>query len=259
MNPEVFITPGEIKRKYNISYTTLSRWADQGKITCRKTPGGIRRYNAADVAKLFGEPEEAARPGPRRDVCYARVSSDHQRPDLGRQAEDLARHRPGALLIKDVGSGLNWHRPGFKRLLDLVHGGKVATVVVAHRDRLCRFAFELVERIFEQAGVKVVVLSQGDDGHSPNPQQELADDLLAVTNHFVARNNGLRSAANRKRRAGEREIETGGGGHARKKHRHREDPGEEEEEARPAEGEQEGEDDAHLGRGREERRKEKLG
>ena len=45
---------------------------------------------------------------------------------------------------------------------------------------------ELVGWIFAKAGVKLVVLGQGED-HNPDPERELADDLLAVTNHFVAK------------------------------------------------------------------------
>mmetsp|Transcript_6029 Transcript_6029/g.22809 ORF Transcript_6029/g.22809 Transcript_6029/m.22809 type:complete len:85 (+) Transcript_6029:2415-2669(+) len=43
-------------------------------------------------------------------------------------------------------------------------------------------------------GTKLVVLSAcaGDTQHE-EPQQELSDDLLAVGNVFVAKNNGLRS------------------------------------------------------------------
>lgn len=205
---ESFLAPKEIKDKYHVSNTTLQRWEKQGKIVCRKTPGGIRRYRAEDISKIFGEPAEDAliQAKNRQDICYARVSSDHQRGDLERQAEYLKGKYPTALFIKDVGSGLNWNRPGFKRLLELVHQRKVSTLVVAHRDRLCRFAFELVEWFLEKAGVKLVVLSQGEGGHLPqDPQHELAEDLLAVTNHFVAKNNGLRAAANKKRRNEDKE------------------------------------------------------
>lgn len=72
-------------------------------------------------------------------------------------------------------------------------------VVVKHRDRLCRFAYELVEHLFRKAGTKIVVLST-DTESEPNPSGELAEDLLAITTVFVARNNGMRSAQNRRKR-----------------------------------------------------------
>jgi len=161
MNEPKYITPKEVKDKYEVSYTTLRRWEAEGKLGTRKTPGGNRRYNSKDVGRIFGEPEGETGPT-KSHYCYARVSSDHQRADLDRQIEYLqSKAKPGAIIIKDVGSGINWNRPGFKRLLGLAHDGKVASVAIAHRDRLCRFAYELVEWIFEKAGVKILVLSQG--------------------------------------------------------------------------------------------------
>ena len=47
--------------------------------------------------------------------------------------------------------------------------------MVAHRDRLCRFAFELMSWIFQVHDVKLVVLDQKVGA----AQQELAEDLLA--------------------------------------------------------------------------------
>lgn len=75
--------------------------------------------------------------------------------------------------------------------------------MVFHEHQLCRFGFELVEWIFEKAGIKLVVLGQdlasrADD--TAREQQELADDLLSIVTVFVAKHNGRRSATNRKRR-----------------------------------------------------------
>ncbi len=80
---------------------------------------------------------------------------------------------------------------------------QIDTIYISHRDRLCRFAYELVEWILKKHQVQVVVVNQTSSTGIDNPQdvqRELADDLLAITNHFVAKNNGLRSAANRRRR-----------------------------------------------------------
>jgi len=61
----------------------------------------------------------------KKKVCYARVSCDHQRGDLDRQVADLqqASRASGVdcVVIKDVASGLNWSRPGFRRLLEMAY------------------------------------------------------------------------------------------------------------------------------------------
>lgn len=71
----------------------------------------------------------------------------------------------------------------------------VKEVVVMHKDRLCRYGTELVDFMSKKTGTRILVCGQ----HETTSTQELADDLLAIATVFVARNNGQRSAANRKR------------------------------------------------------------
>ena len=66
--------------------------------------------------------------------------------------------------------------------------GDKFTLVVAHRDRLARFGFDLIQWMVERNGGTVVVL----DGATYSPQQELVSDLLAIITVFGARVNGLR-------------------------------------------------------------------
>jgi len=70
-------------------------------------------------------------------VCYARVSSEHQRGDLERQIADLRKHYPGHEIISDIGSGLNWKRKGFISLLERVYSNGIEEVVVTRKDCLC--------------------------------------------------------------------------------------------------------------------------
>lgn len=56
---EPLMTPGEVKAAFGVSYTSLARWIEAGKLTALRTPGGARRYREADVRALLnpaGEP-----------------------------------------------------------------------------------------------------------------------------------------------------------------------------------------------------------
>jgi putative resolvase len=185
----------EAYRQWGVSSQSLRRWSSQGKIKFYKTPGGKRFYLAQDLRNLCGDNVREA-----QTVIYARVSSHHQREDLQRQVADLQRCYPAAQVITDIGSGINWKRAGFTSLLDKVHGGYVKTVVVAHRDRLCRFAADLVESVFARSGCKLVVQDKCDLSPTPCDVTELAEDLLSIVTVFVARHNGRRSANNKRRR-----------------------------------------------------------
>lgn len=196
-DPVQFVKAAHIIRDFDITRQTLRRWADAGHIRCRITSTGRRHYASVDVAKYMGAPTHTKEAPSRGGVIYARVSSDHQRGDLERQIDDLKSKYPGHKVYRDIGSGLNFKRKGLQALLEHVYAGAVDEVVVAHRDRLCRFGAELLDFIFEKAGTKLVVC---DTSRRATPSSELADDLLSVATVFVARENGLRSADNRRRR-----------------------------------------------------------
>jgi predicted site-specific integrase-resolvase len=196
MNKSEYVGANKIKKLYDVSTPTLRRWATNGNINVVRLPSGKRLYKQSDVSKLFCDTQPP--PKQRRKLCYARVSSDHQKEDLERQISDLRSRFPNHDIVSDIGSGLNWKRKGFSTLLEHVYNGDVDEVVVTYKDRLCRFGFELVEWLFKKANTKLVVLNGSSE--CTNSTTELAQDLLSITNVFVARNNGMRSAQNRKNR-----------------------------------------------------------
>jgi excisionase family DNA binding protein len=58
--PEL-LTPGEVGRLFRVNPRTVWRWANQGRIRSVRTPGGHRRYRAADVRALLKEQTEGLR------------------------------------------------------------------------------------------------------------------------------------------------------------------------------------------------------
>lgn len=159
---------------------TLRKYADEGKIKSIKNEAGQRLY---DVESYRGDATEPA------TICYCRVSSSKQRDDLARQVEFMRERYPDAEVIQDIGSGLNFKRKGLQTLLVRFMRGDKLTLIVACRDRLCRFGFELFEFMAEQNGGSVVVLS--NPVHCP--ESELTTDLLAILHVFSCRMHGLRS------------------------------------------------------------------
>jgi predicted site-specific integrase-resolvase len=109
--------------------------------------------------------------------------------DLERQKAFFRSKFPDHDLVADIGSGINWKRKGLKTLLEQSMQGKISQVVVAHRDRLCRFAFELLESIFKINGVELLVL---DEETHQSSQSELADDILSIIHIYSCRAMGKR-------------------------------------------------------------------
>jgi len=210
---EPYVPGKEITSKYHLGSATLRMWANAGRVRCvRIGDGGKRLYSMPDIMRMLrATPAVAAKAtshsGAR--ILYCRVSSIKQRGDLERQRADLQARYPTYEVVEDIASGVNFHRRGLRSILDRAIRGDVAELVVAHRDRLCRVAFELVEHVLRQCGCKLVVCDKGVE--EEDESGELRDDLLAIVTYFVASNNGRRAAVHRKKRAREAEATAGNG------------------------------------------------
>lgn len=200
---DVYLPYSKLKQQYAVGHHTLKRWEEAKTIRTVHLPGGKRLFARIDVEHVLGVPAHQKTNEEKKKIIYARVSSEHQRPDLERQIQFLKTNYPQHELVSDIGSGLNWERKGFKTILDLVYDKRVQEVVVAYKDRLCRFGFELLEWLFQKSECKILVHHQDNQVHPEHSnEQELSEDLLAIVTVFVAKNNGLRSGLNRRKRKG---------------------------------------------------------
>ncbi|KAJ3064733.1 hypothetical protein HK102_008119, partial [Quaeritorhiza haematococci] len=124
----------------------------------------------------------------RERFLYCRVSSPGQKKDLESQISALQPAFPDHVLIRDIGSGLNFKRKGLKRLLERVMSGTVEEIVVTHKDRLCRFGFDLIESMVNTFGGRILVQNHA----VRTPEEELTQDLLTIIHVFSCRLYGLR-------------------------------------------------------------------
>ena len=100
-------------------------------------------------------------------------------------------HRPDEV-VKEVGSGLNGNRRQLRRI---VADHAVRTILVEHRERLCRFGFEYVEAALAGRGARVLAMDGDDLG------DDLVRDVTEVMTSLCARLYGRRSARRRAERA----------------------------------------------------------
>lgn len=177
-----------------VSATTLRRWEASGKLVPARTAGGQRRYDLAALRPDMHQGALTMRP----TIAYARVSSHDQRSDLERQEQVLTLYCAAqgwtCEVITDLGSGMNYHKKGLKRLLEAILAGQVGRLVLVHKDRLLRFGAELVFAICQAREVEVVIINQGEDGSF---EEELASDVLEIITVFSARLYGSRSRSHR--------------------------------------------------------------
>ena len=91
-------------------------------------------------------------------------------------------------VFEDIGSGLNYNRKRWNKLLEDCMLGHVKTIIVAHKDRFIRFGYDWFERFLKSNGVEIIVVN--NDTHSP--EQELVNDLISIIHVFSCRIYGLR-------------------------------------------------------------------
>lgn len=193
-----FLTVKEASRIAGLDPQTLRKLADKGAIKCYRTPSGQRRIDVLSLQSFCSsapiDPEKSQIQ--RQNFIYARVSTRKQMDDLSRQIEFI-RQPPyfSYRVVTDIASGINFKRKGLSSILDSCLQGTIGEVVIAHRDRLCRFGFELIEQLVQKAGGKIIVLNNNNHRTS---EQELTDDLMAIIHVFSCKQMGKRSYANRK-------------------------------------------------------------
>ncbi|QIK37327.1 IS607 family transposase [Caldichromatium japonicum] len=187
----------EAAKALGVSPQTLRRWEREGRLVPdERTAGGRRRY---DLARLKPEMYRSQAETARKTIAYARVASCDQKDSLERQKQVLELYCACQgwtfEVIADVGSGMNYHKNGLKRLLNEIIDGRAGRLVITHKDRLLRFGAELVFAICEAKQVEVVILNQGED---TTFEEDLAKDVLEIITVFSARLYGSRSRKNQK-------------------------------------------------------------
>lgn len=189
-----YLTIREAVKFSSMHPSTIRRYGDAGLLQCHKTPTGHRRFSKAGLQK-FCSGDSAPPPVPRNqktNYLYSRVSSKKQLDDLSRQTEFLRKYRPEYIdyvSVTDVASGINFKRKGLHTILDACMQRTIREVVVTHRDRLCRFGFELLEYIIKKGGGILTVI---DDERHKTTEQELAEDLLSIIHIYSCRQMGKR-------------------------------------------------------------------
>ena len=175
---------------YNIANPTLNQ-----EETCQRQriQGQASVIKASTKQEQQGTTLETTKTDTRIESIYARVSTRKQLDYLNTQVSLLQAKFPSAIVYRDCASGLNFKRKGLLSLLQQVLAGRVRVVHVAYRDRLCRFAYDLIEHIFKHHGTEISVEAHD----TSSPETELADDVLSIITVFSARMYGRRSGSAR--------------------------------------------------------------
>ena len=181
--------PQEFAEMIGVTVKTLQRWDTSGKLKAYRSPTDRRYYTHKQYIEYTGE----ANSKHGKTIIYTRVSTTNQKDDLKNQIEFLKQYANAKGMIvdeifEDIGSGLNYNRKKWNKLIEDCMQGGIKTILVAHKDRFIRFGYEWFERFLKLHGVEIIVVNN----EKLSPQEELVNDLISVIHVFSCKIYGLR-------------------------------------------------------------------
>lgn len=181
--------PSNFAELLNVSVKTLQRWDREGILKAKRTPTNRRYYTYDQYLEFKGLKNIVDR----KIVIYTRVSTSNQKDDLFNQVEFLKNfaNAKGMIVdevIKDIGSGLNYNRKRWNKLLEECMENKIETILITHKDRFIRFGYDWFERFLGKFDTKIIVVNN----ESLSPQEELVQDIISILHVFSCRIYGLR-------------------------------------------------------------------
>ena len=175
-----------------VTAQTLRNWDKEGKLKPSYTKSNGYRYYSEESILAYTQERKTKKN--LNVVGYARVSSKKQSDDLERQVNNLKTYISSKYdsfdIITDIGSGINYNKPGLKKLIEKINRKEVDLIIVLYKDRLLRFGFELVEYFAKLNNVKIEVLDKIDK----NQDEELVEDLVQIVTTFSCKIQGKRKA-----------------------------------------------------------------
>ena len=183
MNENKKFTVAQAAEYYGVHAQTIRRWTNEGKIACQRTIGNHRRI------EIVNEGDNS-----RKTVGYARVSTHDQKKDLDVQEEVLKKSNPD-IVIRDLGSGMNYKKTGFVKLLNMIISNQIKELIITRKDRLLRFGSEIIFQLCNYFGVKVTILYETA---VKEPMEQFCLDVIEIITVFSSKIYGLRSHKNKK-------------------------------------------------------------
>ena len=186
--------PKDFAELLGVSVKTLQRWDRDGILKANRTPTDRRYYTYDQYLQFKGIQTEN---DIRDTVIYARVSTRNQKDDLQNQVEFLKQfcNAKGIIVnqcVEDFGSGLNYNRKKWNKLLDEVMANKIKAIVISNKDRFIRFGYDWFEKFCEKFNTKIIIVNN----ETLSPNEELVQDIISILHVFSCRLYGLRKYKN---------------------------------------------------------------
>lgn len=158
---------GEVSKFLSMHPKTLQKKDREGVIQFERTATNRRFLTREKLIKLLEENNLFFDDSKlmKHDIIYARVSNPKQSDELEKQVEIILKHNhnlQNPIILKEVSLEQNEQRPKIQQLLKMVLNNEVNKVYITHKDILAGLGFNYLKYIFEEFGVEIVILYEGN-------------------------------------------------------------------------------------------------
>lgn len=186
---------GQVANMFGVDAQTIRVWVKDGKLDCIMTPNGHRRFNKNYILGMLNEKTTVSSEEKNTVLIYARVSTKKQ-ADAGNLDRQITRLVEYAVthdlkikqIYREIASGIHENRKALQRMLNFLKENPGCRVLIEYKDRLARFGFSYLEKYIQDSGSTIHIL----DTEEKEEEQELVEDLIAITTSFSARIYGKR-------------------------------------------------------------------
>jgi putative resolvase len=174
----------KVLKLLRVTRPTLCRYVKNGLIKVNRLPSGLYDYDEESVYKFLNKDVE------RKCVIYCRVSTSKQKKDLENQRKNVESYclKNGIKIsdvYSDIGSGINFDRKEFQRLVNDIVNHRISKVFITYKDRLSRISFDMFRNLFAEFNCEIVVLNDVED--SKTVEKEIFNEIISLIHCFAMR------------------------------------------------------------------------
>ena len=160
-----------------VTAQTLRNWDKENKLKPTYVKSNGYRYYSEESILAYTQERKTKKN--LNVIGYIRVYKENE-IELSKQKENIEKYLKEKYehyeIIEDIGSGINYNKPGLLKLIEKINKKEVDVIVVLYKDRLLRFGFELVEHFASLNNVKIEVLEKIDK----TQDEELLETLKEI-------------------------------------------------------------------------------
>ena len=172
-----FYSAKTVTKILGVTAQTLRNWDKEDKLKPTYVKSNGYRYYSEESILAYTQERKTKKN--LNVIGYTRVYKENE-IELSKQKENIEKYLKERYehyeIIEDIGSGINYNKPGLLKLIEKINKKEVDVIVVLYKDRLLRFGFELVEHFASLNNVKIEVLDKIDK----TQDEELLETLKEI-------------------------------------------------------------------------------